>query len=161
MIWQTARVDSGDRGKLMLTFSAPSACARCDRGDGCGAGVFSGLLQRRRTRVEVAATLDVTGGEWVRVGLAPRVVAVAACVHYGLPLIGFLALATAVHGLTPDSAWRDAAVLAGGLAGFVLVHRAIGCWLPLAAEPVVERLSCTETDSKSTNSQPQRNASSC
>lgn len=154
MIWQTARVEAGDRGRLTLTFSAPSACARCERGVGCGAGAFSGLLQRRHTQVEVAATLDVAGGEWVRVGVAPRVLALAACLHYGLPLIGFLALAAVVHGLTPDPAWRDVAALVGGLAGGVIVHRVIGRRLPLAADPVVERLSCADSDSNSSQSQP-------
>lgn len=149
MIWQIARVDASDSGRLKLAFSSPSMCSRCSRGEGCGAGVFGGLLIRTVTRVELPVAGGFAAGEWVRVGLPSRLLAFAALLHYGLPVAGFLAVASAVHLLFDHAAWQDGAALAGGLAGLLLVVLATRRPALLAMNPVVERLSCTRDDSNS------------
>ncbi|NBD96348.1 MAG: hypothetical protein GVY11_07735 [Gammaproteobacteria bacterium] len=146
MIWQIARVLARDSDRLSVEFTAPEGCERCMRGEGCGAGLFARLFSQRRTRLTVASRIAVTGGEWVRVGLEPRQLAIAAGLHYGLPLGGFLAGALAGHALLPDGALRDPAALAAGLAGFALVTRLLVKRLRPALNPVVERLSCRHDD---------------
>lgn len=145
MIWQTARVVANDVDRLTLVFAAPESCQRCARGEGCGAGVFGRLFGRRETRVLLPANVTVACGEWVRVGFEPRHLAQAAGLHYGLPLLGFLAGATVGHGLMPDSASRDFVALVVGLGGFFLVAGFVARRLRPALNPVVERLSCTES----------------
>lgn len=149
MIWQIARVDASDLGRLKLAFSTPSMCSRCSRGEGCGAGVFGGLILRGVTRVELPFEAAFAAGEWVRVGLSSRLLAFAALLHYGLPLAGFLAGAAAAHLLTDHSAWQDGAALAGGLAGLLIVVFVARRHALLEVNPVVERLSCTRDDSNS------------
>lgn len=146
MIWQIARVVACDADRLSLEFAAPEGCERCMRGEGCGAGVFAGMFGRRRTRLTVTSGLVVAGGEWVRVGLEPRRLAMAAGVHYGLPLAGFLAGALAGHASLPDGSLRDPAGLVAGLAGFALVARVVVTRLRPILNPVVERLSCRHDD---------------
>lgn len=149
MIWQTARVVSIDSDRLTLVFSAPRNCQRCERGEGCGAGVFGRLFSRRETRVMLPASLAVACGDWVRVGLESRRLAAAAGVYYGLPLIGFLAGAIAAHVMMPSSAIRDPVALAAGLAGFLLLSRFVARRAQPGLNPVVERLSCSEDDTTS------------
>lgn len=149
MIWQTARVVAHDADRLTLVFSAPESCERCARGEGCGAGVFGRLFGRRETRVRLPASLAVADGEWVRVGLDPRQLAMAAGLHYGLPLAGFLAGAVLGHVMLPGSAIRDLVALAAGLAGFFLVARVVAWRLRPTLNTVLERLSCTDGDTTS------------
>lgn len=149
MIWQIARVAAVDAGRLQLVFSAPERCERCARGEGCGAGVFARLFSRRETLLPAPPGVALADGDWVRVGLDPRRLAVAAAWHYGLPLAGFLIGAATSHAALAAWTFRDPAALAFGLAGFLLASRlAAGLGQP-ALNPVVERLSCKTGDTKS------------
>lgn len=153
MIWQIARVVAFDAERLTLAFSAPDACQRCAQGRGCGAGVFGRLFSRRATRVNLPAKLSVSPGEWVRVGLEPRQLAFAAAMHYGLPLLGFLAGSVAGHMALSGGAGRDLAALAAGLAAFFLVARSVSGRMRPAWNPVLERLSCAPGAANSSFSQ--------
>lgn len=152
MIWQVARVLESGAGRLTLGFSTPSTCTRCARGDGCGAGLFSALLMRSLTRVELPADLQAQVGESVRVGVLPSRLAAAAAIHYGLPLLAFLAGASLGHGLSAGVVAQDVAALAGGLAAFALSVPFIQRYVPVSVNPRIERLSCTTGDTTSCNS---------
>lgn len=149
MIWQAARVVDRDADRLTLRFSAPEACERCARGDGCGAGNFARLFGRRDTQVVLPAELVVAVGERVRVGLEPGHLALAAVVHYGIALAGFLLGAVAGHAIAGDTPLRDPAALASGLAGLVVVARWVSPRLRPTWNPVVAHLSCPENDTNS------------
>jgi len=150
VIWHYARVIEKRAGRLVLEFSAAPACRRCARGEGCGAGVFSGLFPARRSRLEVRGEPTIELGETVRVGIRPASLALAATAHYGLPLAAFLACASAAHYLAGPVPMRDLAALLAGLAGLGLAAVLGPGRLALALNPAVERLSCRESDSNST-----------
>src|SRR5690554_6524013 len=120
MIWQIARVVAGPGG-LVLEFSSPDACERCNRGEGCGAGLFSGLVLRGRSRMELSGHRELVNGERARVGLPTDRLAVAGVLFYGLPLLGFLLGALALHLLLGPVAWRDIGALGGGLTALAVV----------------------------------------
>ena len=149
MIWQLARVLDTEPGALQVEFSAPEHCRRCSRGEGCGAGVFSRLFSRRATAVQLSADLSVRPGDWVRVGIEPVQLALAAGRLYGLGLLGLLLGILAGHFLAAGAAWQDLAALSGGGLGLAVSvglarRRARRPW-----NPVVERLSCSGNDAKS------------
>lgn len=152
MIWQVARVIDTGADRLTLGFSTPSTCSRCARGQGCGAGLFSALVMRSFTRVDLASNADARVGERVRVGVMASRLAVAAAVHYGIPLLAFLSGASLAHGLSAGFAGQDLAALAGGLAAFVLSAPLIHRFVPISVNPRIERLSCTTDDTTSSNS---------
>lgn len=149
MIWQPARVVDRDVDCLTLSFSAPEICQRCARGEGCGAGVFGRLFARRETHVALPARLAVSVGDHVRVGLEPGHLAMAAGLHYGLPLAGFLVGTAIGHVALSGSAFNDAAALAAGLVGFFLMARFVSRRLRPTLNPVVEHLSCHQDDTNS------------
>ncbi|RFF30427.1 SoxR reducing system RseC family protein [Wenzhouxiangella sediminis] len=149
MIWQLARVVSIDAERLTLLFSAPEECERCARGEGCGAGVFARLFSRRATCVTLPGSLPVSCGDWVRVGLEPRQLAFAAAVHYGLPLLGFLAGVVAGHVAMGGRPGQDAGALAAGLVAFLAVARLLARGARPVLNPALERLSCTRGDTNS------------
>jgi sigma-E factor negative regulatory protein RseC len=134
---------------LKLVFSAPEQCQRCARGDGCGAGVFARLFTRSETLLPVPPGAALADGDWVRVGLEPRRLAVAAAWHYGLPLAGFLLGAAVGHAALAAWTFRDPVALAAGLAGFVVATRLSAMLGQPSLNPVVERLSCKTGNTKS------------
>lgn len=149
MIWQIARVVARDAERLTLVISPPENCRRCARGNGCGAGVLARLFSRGDTRIVVPARPALSDSDWVRVGLDPKQLARAASLHYGLPLAGFLAGAVIGQAVAPEAAYRDLAALALGLAGFMLAAGWVSGRFRPAWNPAVERLSCTDGDTKS------------
>ncbi|WP_376696440.1 SoxR reducing system RseC family protein [Wenzhouxiangella sp. EGI_FJ10305] len=153
MIWQLARVVDRDADRLTLAFSAPETCERCARGAGCGAGVLNRMFTRHESRLVVPARLAVSAGEHVRVGLEPGHLALAAGLHYGLPLAAFLVGAAAGHTAVAGSPLRDAAALAFGFVGFILVARFVSRRLQPTLNPVVEHLSCSPDDTNSFSSE--------
>lgn len=151
--WQVAQVlESSDR-RLRLRFSRPEFCQRCQRGNGCGAGVFSGLFPRRTTEIEIDSDQDLAHGDWVRVGLAHRDLALGAARVYGLPLAAFVAGALPAHWLIGAEGWRDLAALAGGLVAAVLAYVLAQRFFRSPVNPIVQPLSCGSDGTKSTASE--------
>lgn len=146
MIWQIGRVVASDRDGLTLEFPRHEACRRCARGEGCGAGVFAGLLLRSVNRVMLPPRADFTEGAWVRVGVESSHLLRAALLVYGLPLLAFLAGAAGSHALAPTSGVRDLLALAGGVLAFVVVLAGVGAAIRLSLDPVIEPLSCGQSD---------------
>jgi positive regulator of sigma E activity len=150
MIWQLGRVVDSSGGSLTVAISAPDHCRRCARGTGCGAGVFSQLFSRRATHLIVPAQSGIATGDRVRLGVAPSALAASSAAHYGLALAGLLAGAWLGHRLGPRG-FEDVMALGAGLAGLALLVGPLGRRLPLRLNPVVERLSCSESDAKSSS----------
>lgn len=153
MIWQIARVVTRDAERLTLAFSPAEHCRRCARGAGCGAGVFARLFSRGETRLVVPARPALSNSEWVRVGLEPKQLALAAGLYYGLPLAGFLAGAAAGQFAAAESAYGDLSALLFGLTGFVLTAGSVLRMLQPTWNPAVERLSCRDGDTNSSISE--------
>ena len=68
-IWQPATVLERRDGRIRLRMQPGNSCARCARGEGCGAGVFSRLFARRSVLLDLPDTLDVRAGTTVQVGV--------------------------------------------------------------------------------------------
>jgi positive regulator of sigma E activity len=134
---RSARVisDAQAASKAVVEVQGVSACQRCARGQGCGAGIFNQGIQATRlhcfTRVPVLAnqTVDIeieeAGSSWL------WLVAGA----YGLPLLGLLLASFAASWIMPglarsqlisESLSEDAVVAVAailGLAGGVIAWR--------------------------------------
>lgn len=148
--WQSARVVSSGNGRALLHFANPEACHRCERGEGCGAGVFRGLFPHRAGSIEVFVPFNPQPDEWVRVGVTSRALALGALVAYGLPLGAFIAGALPAHVMLAETIWRDYAALAGGLAAAAAAFVAGRRLLRIPVNLVVERLSCGADGTKFT-----------
>ncbi len=149
MNWQIARVVARDAERLTLAFSPAEHCRRCAGGAGCGAGTFARLFRRGEARMVIPARAEISGSEWVRVGLEPKQLALAAALHYGLPLAGFLAGAAAGQVTASETAFGDLAALSIGLVGFMLAAAVASRRSRLLWNPAIERLSCEDGDTKS------------
>jgi sigma-E factor negative regulatory protein RseC len=151
--WQPAEVIEVEAGRVRLRFSRPDTCRRCAAGEGCGAGVFGRLFPRRSVEIELPCRVEVAVGDWVRVGIPSRTLAMVALLTYGLPLAGFIGGAAIVHGWFESALARDLAALAVGLLlagvawrlGRVLVER--------ISLPGIEPLSCVPGATRSSEVQ--------
>jgi sigma-E factor negative regulatory protein RseC len=141
-LWQTATVVSSSPGRVRLRFDPLSRCARCMRGEGCGAGVFAQLFARRSSTLDLDTRECWSPGQVVRVGMRADAISRGALLLYGLPLLGFLGGAIAGHRISPDSVPADvSALLLALMFGGALIHfsRALRArqW-----NPVIEAVSC-------------------
>lgn len=152
MIWQVARVVDCNAQALVVRIDAPEQCQRCARGEGCGAGVFSRLFARRETRLILPPGSPASVGEWVRLGVTPAALAVASARLYGLGLLGLLGGAWLGQSVA-SAPFEDLAALMTGLAGLAVMIGPLAVrWRPVL-NPVVERLSCSGGDAKSSSSE--------
>ncbi len=108
--------------RAIVRVAAAPACARCDAGQGCGAGLF-----RRRHEAEIAVRvapgLVLSPGDRVRLELAPERLLAAAGLAYGLPLAGLVTGALAAGGAAPGHELAAVLGALGGLAAGVLLGR--------------------------------------
>ncbi len=147
--WQVAQVLESGRNRIRVRFGQPEFCQRCASGEGCGAGVFAGLFPRRNTEIEVETPMAPSVGDWVRIGVPGRVLALTAWLAYGLPILAFVVGALPAHWWMEHFFWRDVLSLTGGLllgglgwfAGRHLLRRNLN--------PLVESLSCASVATKS------------
>lgn len=113
LVWHRATVSDGEDDRLVATFADPSACARCARGEGCGAAYLSRLFGGSAAVLPLPAGIDVRPGDAVRIGIEERWLLQAAVLTYLLPATAFIGGALTAHALMPG---HDAAALAAGLA---------------------------------------------
>ncbi|MDT8437752.1 MAG: SoxR reducing system RseC family protein [Wenzhouxiangellaceae bacterium] len=123
-IWQPALLVRDGDGQWWLEFPPAGQCARCARGEGCGAGLFARLLAPMRvTRLAVHNRANWPDGTPVMAGIAGRWLLVAAAGLYLLPLLLFVAGAVLADGFWPGSDSLALIVgLAFGLAGLSAVR---------------------------------------
>lgn len=145
IIWQVATVVDASPGRLRLAFDPLSNCARCLRGEGCGAGVFSRLFSRRQAVISLEHRNVFRVGQKLRVGVLGSQLLFGALFLYGLPVVAFVLGAVLGHELANDGPVRDLVSLIGGLilAGSVLL---LCRQRPLhGLNPRLEPLSCTNS----------------
>jgi sigma-E factor negative regulatory protein RseC len=95
---------------------AQQSCPRCARGQGCGGGVFGGLLRSRLRLVRaVGDGRELQAGDRVVIGLAEAALVKAAAAMYLLPLAGIVAGAVIAEIVAAPG---EAGIIAGAAAGF-------------------------------------------
>ena len=121
MIEQQANVISADSSTAWLRLGGQSGCPACDAGEGCGAGVFGKLLNRRELNLRVKNTIGAVAGQAVLVGLTEAAFLRFVFHLYGIPLLAGLAGALISHQIMKLSGagpvLRDLATLAAALIG--------------------------------------------
>ncbi len=147
--WQIAQVLESEADRVRVRFVRPESCQRCEKGQGCGAGLFARLFARRTAELEVMTRLSPGIGDWVRIGVSGPALALSAMFAYGLPIVAFVLGALPAHWWIEYPLWRDLLALAGG---FVC---ALAAWYTgrrfslRNLNPVIEPLSCPSVVTKS------------
>ena len=157
MIEQPARVIAADGGFARVRVGARAGCTACDKGRGCGAGLFGRLLGNGTVDLELPNPDGARPGQRVRLGIPERLFLRLTWGLYGWPLLAGLAGAVIGHyGLLrlggpsmPPLAQDLAALAAGVLFGAWSLRRArrrLPSELPRAAvqllSPAGEELDC-------------------
>jgi positive regulator of sigma E activity len=127
MIEQNVQVVRCQEKRLWVRLGSQTGCTACDNGNGCGAGIFAKLLQRKPVILELARNdMSVEPGQMVTLAFSEQVYLKLVLASYGWPLLAALAGAFAGHGLATwlavGPALIDVAALSGGLlaGGFVM-----------------------------------------
>lgn len=127
MIEQNVQVVRCQEKRIWVRLGSQTGCTACDNGNGCGAGVFAKLLQRKPVVLELARNdMSVEPGQMVTLAFSEQVYLKLVFASYGWPLLAALAGAFAGHGLATwlqvGPALIDMAALTGGVlaGGFVM-----------------------------------------
>lgn len=127
MIEQQGKVTAKADGRISVRLGASSGCSACDAGNGCGAGVFGRLLQRKPVTLDFDNTVGASTGEAVVVGLPESLFLALVLRLYLYPLLAGLAGAVLGHLLAGGLDWTgwvvDLAALGGALIGALLALR--------------------------------------
>jgi len=112
-------VRCGDQ-RIWVRLGTQVGCSACDNGQGCGAGVFAKLLQRKPAVIELARQdVDVKAGDMVTLAFPEQIYLKMVLAHYGWPLLAALsgaAIAYALAGwLQLEPLLADLITLAGGV----------------------------------------------
>jgi sigma-E factor negative regulatory protein RseC len=133
LIEQQGRVVDVREGSVRVRIGASSGCSACDRGKGCGAGIFGRLLRRKPVELDLDNTIAAACGQPVIVGLPESLFLSLVVRLYLFPLLGALAGAVLGHWLaliqgagdaTSDVSAFAGAMLAGGLVLWLVRRRA-------------------------------------
>jgi len=130
MIEQNVQVVRCQEKRVWVRMGSQTGCTACDNGNGCGAGIFAKLLQRKPVVLELARNdMSVEPGQMVTLAFSEQVYLKLVFASYGWPLLAALAGAFAGHGL---GTWLavgpgliDVAALSGGLLAGIFVMRLI------------------------------------
>jgi len=125
MIEQNVQVVRCRDQRIWVRVGAQTGCPVCADGKGCGAGVFSSLLQHKPAIIELARqNVDVSPGQMVTLAFPEQVYLKVVLAYYGWPLL--IALMGALAGyafgnwlqfgpLLLDVSTLVGAIVAGGL----------------------------------------------
>ena len=130
MIEQNVQVVRCQEKRVWVHLGSQTGCTACDNGNGCGAGIFAKLLQRKPVILELARNdMSVEPGQMVTLAFSEQVYLKLVFASYGWPLLAALAGAFVGHGLgtwlAVGSGLIDLAALSGGLLAGVFVMRLI------------------------------------
>ena len=124
MIEQNVRVLRCQGERMWIRMGSQSGCTACDNGKGCGAGLFSRLLQRKPVEIELARNdLDVEVGQMLTLAFPEQIFIKLVLASYGWPLLAALSGAVLGHSVSDwlqfgpvliDVCTLVAALLAGG-----------------------------------------------
>lgn len=145
MIWQVATVVDASPGQLRVAFDPLGACARCLRGDGCGAGVFARLFSRRQAVISLQIQHDFQVGQKLRVGVPGSQLLSGALFLYGLPVLAFVVGTLLMHALVGEGTVGDLAGLVAGVISAALVLLLCRRRPLHGLNPRLEPLSCTSS----------------
>jgi len=127
MIEQNVQVIACQGERIQVRMGSQTGCTACDNGNGCGAGVFAKLLQRKPVILELEQNeMTVEPGQMVTLAFPEQVYISLVLASYGWPLLAALAGAFAGYGLGAwlqfGSAMIDVLTLLAGLlaGGFVV-----------------------------------------
>jgi sigma-E factor negative regulatory protein RseC len=128
MIEQNVQVIRCEGEKIWLRLGSQSGCSVCDKGNGCGAGVFAKLLQRKPVVLELPGrNIDAKPGQMVTLAFPEQVYLKMVFAYYGYPLIAALVGALIGYSIGSElglsAVMIDAATLASGvLAAFLMMR---------------------------------------
>lgn len=101
MIEQNVRVLRCQGERMWVRMGSQSGCTACDNGKGCGAGIFTKLLQRKAVEIELARNdLSIEVGQMLTLAFPEQVYIKLVLASYGWPLLAALAGAFAGHSLS-------------------------------------------------------------
>lgn len=107
-------------GEVMVEVEAGVICERCESGKGCGAGLLGGNTRNKLVSASVAANIDLSAGDLVRISLQPSSVLQAAIIVYGYPLAGAVLGVVSAYGFKLGDAGAAFAAILGVLGGFLI-----------------------------------------
>lgn len=128
MIEQNVQVVRCRDQRIWVRVGAQAGCSVCADGKGCGAGVFSSLLQHKPAIIELARQdIDVRPGQMVTLAFPEQVYLQVVLAYYGWPLLAALLGALAGYALANwfqfEALLLDVSTLVGGiLAGGMLLQ---------------------------------------
>jgi len=103
MIEQNVQIIRCENKTVWVRVGSQTGCPACDNGQGCGAGVFAKLLQRKPVVLELPCeSEDLRVGQMATLSFPEQLYLKLVLANYGWPLL---------------------AALAGGWAGFVLLNK--------------------------------------
>lgn len=92
MIEQNVQVVRCSNSRMWVRMGSQSGCTACDKGNGCGAGVFAKLLQTKPVVMELACNDEnIRVGQMVTLGFPEQVYLKLVFSHYGWPLLAAIA----------------------------------------------------------------------
>lgn len=110
MIEQNVQIVRCDDKSVWVRVGSQSGCSACDNGQGCGAGVFAKLLQRKPVVLELPRhSEDLRVGQMATLSFPEQLYLKLVLANYGWPLMAALA-----------GGWAGFALLEGVLSGFLL-----------------------------------------
>lgn len=130
MIEQNVQIIRRENKTVWVRVGSQSGCSACDNGQGCGAGVFAKLLQRKPVVLALPCQgEDLKVGQMVKLSFPEQLYLKLVLANYGWPLLAALAggwagLALMNRFLSSDFL-LDMATLLSGLLTAVLVMRLI------------------------------------
>jgi len=155
MIEQNVHVLQCSGERMWVRMGSQTGCTACDNGEGCGAGLFAKLLQRKPVVLELARNdVDVQAGQMLTLAVPAQLFMKLVLTSYGWPLLAALAGAYAGYGA---GSWLQLDAQTIDL--MTLVSGALAAWLFLrlirranTAETILKSLSvtacrCAETPS--------------
>lgn len=130
MIEQNVQVVRCDNKTVWVRVGSQSGCSVCDKGQGCGAGVFARLLQRKPVLLQLADPEGIFRvGQMATLALPEQLYLKMVLANYAWPLIAALVGGwvsfTIASSFQLASGLLDAATLGGGLLVAILVMRII------------------------------------
>ncbi len=93
MIEQQGIVTAVGNGTTTVTLGPAQGCAICEKGQGCGAGIFARWLPQTPMSLPFTGYRGYRVGQVVRVGIPGVLVLRLAWLSYGMPLLAALAAA--------------------------------------------------------------------
>ena len=131
MIEQNVQVVRCQDERMWVRLGSQSGCTACENGEGCGAGVFAKLLQKKPVIMElVREDASIKVGQMVTLALKEHVYLKLVFAYYGWPLLAAIAGAVAGHSIAvwaqAGSGLIDFYTLVGGLLTGGLVMRSTG-----------------------------------